>query len=636
MSCFYFKVQKEFFNRLKCYQTMKIVYHLNGKQYSFSKTDDLDNSTLLTTPNGNYWFSALSSSNLIKQGFFSYNPLNNGFYKTIHYIELQNVTLKEIHIYPEKIVKISTQIQDNFEKTIQEEFFLGPSGGAFYQVNGYKGLVKLYLDPSFFNKKDDSVDLDVKNENTIVFYSKTNQIEKEFFGLFSNESPSEPQTELVMGELEKKRNDPKQKKIMQTVEFNSKDYLKIIVGVGTTKKEIVNQITLLSKELETLQSYVRELEEAIPEKYTELTKLLPEKVHLTSSLAQSSLYHYLNKNIEKDFYSPMHYGFPYKPKFSVFTQILSLTSFIDLGEEEYVKNTLFYYLHQISKTTGKIMFQGCEQQLDCTLWLFKQCEEFIFSLNHQSRLHQVLSKEELKEISKTLESVLSLIIKKYWNFDLEELVYDKVETFMKKEDSLYFYSLLASTFSTGAIFEKLIENTQLEEHYLEIEVLLRERIRELFFRDGMLYSNKNNNSISFEVFLTHYLYPELLLEHDWEKVFDKALLETLSEWGGISTTSKYSKLHKNHCSGYDEISKYHGDVLHWLSCIAGIELLKINKKKYSSIVSKILSNLHAELTTQGTLGYLSECSCYSHFSSKEHTAFSLSSVYYLKLLHYFY
>jgi len=91
--------------------------------------------------------------------------------------------------------------------------------------------------------------------------------------------------------------------------------------------------------------------------------------------------------------------------------------------------------------------------------------------------------------------------------------------------------------------ERLADRAKNLKFYQNLEVKMRYRIYERFWNKEQLadridLNDKTDFTIRPNIFLAAYIYPKLLNQQDWEKVFDRALAALWLDWGGLSTLDK--------------------------------------------------------------------------------------------------
>jgi glycogen debranching enzyme len=123
-----------------------------------------------------------------------------------------------------------------------------------------------------------------------------------------------------------------------------------------------------------------------------------------------------------------------------------------------------------------------------------------------------------------------------------------------------------------------------------------------------LADGKSDFTIRPNIFIAYYISPEILSKKEWESVFDLALKKLWLNWGGITTIEKENELFQPVHTGVDNKSYHRGDSWFFINHIAGISLLRLNEKKYSKKINKIINASIEEMFNSGAIGAISEIS----------------------------
>ena len=168
-------------------------------------------------------------------------------------------------------------------------------------------------------------------------------------------------------------------------------------------------------------------------------------------------------------------------------------------------------------------------------------------------------------------------------------------------------------------YRVLAELTEKEEYILK-EDNLRQKIRELLF-DGNILADGSNQDLEVDktqrpnIFLAYYIYPKLLNEEEWEKVFDNAINALWLNWGGFATIDKKNELFQEYYTGENDKSYHRGDSWFFVNNIAAISMKRLNEEKYKKYINKIVNAAIKDILKKGILGGISEVS-----SAKEQRA----------------
>ena len=137
---------------------------------------------------------------------------------------------------------------------------------------------------------------------------------------------------------------------------------------------------------------------------------------------------------------------------------------------------------------------------------------------------------------------------------------------------------------------------------------MKKIVLEKFWNQSILLDNLNSREIRPNVFIAYYIYPQLLLDIEWETCFENTLKDLWLDFGGLSTIGKKSPSFTLSNTGEYEKSYHHGDSWFWINNLAAIALFKVNKKKFKAKIDKILRASTEEILWKGIIGAHSELS----------------------------
>ncbi len=169
--------------------------------------------------------------------------------------------------------------------------------------------------------------------------------------------------------------------------------------------------------------------------------------------------------------------------------------------------------------------------------------------------------------------------------------------------------------------------------YKNSENILKKNVLEKFRDGSILADNLSGKAIRPNVFIAHYIYPQLLQNKEWEKCFENALKALWLDFGGISTIDRKSPLFTPAHTGEYEKSYHNGDSWFWINSMAAISLLKINKNKFKSNIAKILSASTQEILWKGVIGAHSELSSAEKLTSEGCLNQAWSNAMFVELIH---
>lgn len=246
---------------------------------------------------------------------------------------------------------------------------------------------------------------------------------------------------------------------------------------------------------------------------------------------------------------------------------------------------------------------------------------------------------------KRLDSVLSQLSKKeneYFALIAKEVVDDQIKNYHKDG---FFYNAALETWMDTSSGDDVRSGVRIEMQALMLVILdvtfkltnepvysklrdsLVKNVKSFMFKD-YLFDGVGDKTKRPNVFLAYYLYPNLLDSNEWEKCFDILLDALWLDWGGVSTIDKSSSLFVANYSGQTNQSYHRGDSWFWVNNYVAICLNRVNKKKYSLKIKKILSASLQDIYFMGSVGCCSEVSsaCEQTSSGCENQLWSASTL----------
>ena len=169
-----------------------------------------------------------------------------------------------------------------------------------------------------------------------------------------------------------------------------------------------------------------------------------------------------------------------------------------------------------------------------------------------------------------------------------------------------------------------------------METHLRKKVRKIFFDGNNLYDgyypHKNivEKVIRPNIFIAAYIYPQLLTGKEWMNCFDNALEALWLPWGGIATIDKKNdNFHDTH-TGENPGSYHQGDSWFYVNNLAAIVLFRLNKRKYTGYISKIMEASREEILSRGAVGAHGEVSSAKELKSEGCVSQAWSNAMYLE------
>ncbi len=672
---------------------MRISYILNNQTYSYEQNDLVELSKLnflLTNEKGDFLNLGVKNNNCKFQGLNIFNSEQKEIFKFIEEIipvklrtfEVINEGYRITRIFnskfmkPTKIIVSDSNKQDSLfgeegkleydengnilekldvksPKIPKDHFYVGPSGGMIYEIENFSGNLLIDID---MKKRDDYSTIGriynvYKKDNVIMIEytkNKENNTEidyKQYLGIKSTNFEYEFIKEWTEKNYEysKVRNSLSSWYIYRLMKIKIRENKRLIFGTGFTEEEVLKQISLLEQHETELESYGLET-------YKNNTYLnehrfenpLTQDVSVAYRLSKFSMLDvFMNSKIEDPkFENSIFAGYPWFSDIWSRDELISLRSLINLGEYDLVKEKLFNYLEQIDDETGCIEIlqtKKSNKSCDAVFWLAKRFEDLISKVDEEGEFSKYFFDKELKQIYEKLSQSFNKILKQNWDFDLELLKVKYADSWMDTISVKYPLDIqvgLLEFVSFMAIISNLSGKKDEAEKYLDFEFGLRNKIRTTYLKDNKLYNDidLNEDNHNCNVFLAYYIYPDLFSQEEWEKIIDNSLKALETNWGGISSLSKFSSNFKSDYTGENNLSYHRGDVWFWINNLSAIVMHDLNEKKYRSQISKILRSSTNDILKMGTVGLGSEISSASSQRAEGSLAQAWSNSTYIEMI----
>ncbi|HSU73062.1 MAG TPA: amylo-alpha-1,6-glucosidase [Candidatus Binatia bacterium] len=295
-------------------------------------------------------------------------------------------------------------------------------------------------------------------------------------------------------------------------------------------------------------------------------------------------------------------------------ELIATGADIITGNFPVVKNIIGTLLTDVKGAT-LTRFPGVAKELpaaDGMGWLFFRLEQFIAALEKERKLKTFLSSSEMDVAEDKLDTALNALFKDHVTDGL--IVNGPEETWMDTS--------FGGDKRDGARIEiQALTLAMLRFHHTlgsedPREATLRTNVRKHFFTGKTLKDGKEDPNIRPNCFLASFLYPQLLSKKEWEACFDTALKKLWLDWGGLSTIAKDHPLYCNDHTGENPKSYHRGDSWFWVNNLAAIAMHRVNAKKYSPYINKILKASMHEQQAMGIAGACGELSSASRLRSQ--------------------
>lgn len=659
---------------------MQINYKLGSDIFKYSSLDEIDLTNLnfvLTNSKGDFLNLGVSSNSCKYQGFNVCKPETIEIFKFIENIVPTGVEVESVDYLGYKIIRkfksefeyssessvytedpipedlAQAQVSSNFfsKEKIQtyDSFFIGPNGGLVYDIKNFEGSLFVDLDmrkKNDFSKSGRNYKVYKEGENVFVEYSKSIKGKgvsyRMFIAIKAVNFAYDLVEKFVTKEYEYSRLQKSSWKwdIFRLMDVKVLNNKKLIFGCGFTKNEALKQAEELFTQGDDFEMFSKLEWDSIFSTPTHFAKPLTHNVSVAYDLSRSACYKFLNLDLKDTKVGAGCFtGIPYFSNVWSKDDIFALKSFIDQGEFILVRDRINFYLRNIDSKTGSLknlLSRDDNTSCDVLFLLSLRIRDFIFHLTELGILNEIYSKKDLEKMHYVLNVAFNRVIKYNWDFD-EELI--RVKNKDSSRDSMY----CAFPLNVQILFTRFVSFMGYLSNYcsmkkeaikfLDFESLLVQKIRQAYFRNGLLYDNLTNDKVSSNVFLSYYFYPNMFDNSDWEDIFDRSLGLLLTNWeGGVSSLSKIDPQFVSEHSGGDRYSRSRGDSFYFLNNVCAIVLNDLDEYKYREVVSKILVSSTRDILVCGTIGFASELSSSFMQKSEGNLAQLTSSSSYVELV----
>ncbi|MFP4403138.1 MAG: amylo-alpha-1,6-glucosidase [Candidatus Woesearchaeota archaeon] len=619
---------------------MKIIHSFN--HIKIEKITNEENIGFIITNKIGGFFSLGLIENFTKyNGCFISFENNDGFdlIKTIESIKLSNINLENID--NNKISLINNY--GNYTKKTQDitESYNFKENILFYEVNNYNGFIDIFFDKrKIYDFHDEGRIYKIYKEKNalIVEYTKydNNSLTNECYKIFTvilgfNEYSINNQWIEKIYEYDKSREiNFKPMYIYNALKLKVDNNLKLIFCSSKNKNEAILKAKLY---YENFNTYISKIEQK-KKKFLENKLNNLENKNIKNNLnfkdneelmayicAQNSLSSLITTIDEK---KGIFAGLGWFHQFWTRDEAISTKALIINKEYTLAKKILLRHLDYILED-GRISNRWPKSMLgsaDGVGWTFKRIHDLIYKLNCEKLLHKYIDNNEFNKIKKCLRKSIVSILN---NYSKDGLIYNhKLETWMDTAYNLDYRSgfrieiqaLMLSMYKLMRLLCLITKNTKKYELYAKNELITKEKIKKLFFKDSILYDELNDPTQRPNVFLTHYIYPKLFKKNEWKIIFKNALKKLWLDFGGIATIDKNHNLFFKEHTGENNFSYHRGDSWYFINNITAISLYKIDKNLFKEEIEKILNASVNDILYKGFIGNSSELSSASKQEAK--------------------
>ena len=232
---------------------------------------------------------------------------------------------------------------------------------------------------------------------------------------------------------------------------------------------------------------------------------------------------------------------------------------------------------------------------------------WLFLRAHQLYDSGAFSKAEIKEIIDSLKESLQ---KQQENYGKEGLIFSgRNETWMDTSHDDggregFPIEIQALTLASYNFLWLLTGDRKVK----SIESSMAKKVRKQFYNNKYLADLARDYTIRPNVFIAAYAYPQLLSKKEWETCFEHILPSLWLTWGGLASIDKNHSLFQKDYTGENNQSYHRGDSWFWINNLAAVVMSRLDRKKYSSYVSKIKDASVNDLLYKGAAGGCSEVS----------------------------
>jgi len=609
---------------------VKALYELGGVE---QREETLSTDFLLTNKKGGYF---LESKDTIYRGFHILDVENGlpSLFKTIDSICICRV--------PSEIINKFWCIEKKYAPETTERFFMHENG-LLYEVENYEGYSLLTLDMrkinDYSNEGHDYKFYD-KNGFFIIEYSKFKdaaKTEKAYtkYIVIKTDAKIENLSKWVNKtfEYDKRRGDVSERFVFEALRFHISNNGRIVFYSGTNLEVAMNNANYLYYSNEHLKNQKKEYIKRL----TSNNIMVSKRIGMAYKRALKSLD---DLTIEINEQPMIYAGLPWFYQIWTRDEAISLKALMLEKEYEKVKKIIFRQLKIILKD-GRIPNRYPPSQLssaDGVGWVFKRIYDFVKLLQKRGELEKVLSREDMLVIKEKISESLNKLIIHRTRDGLA--INGPKETWMDTDYGgderdgarIEIQSLRLCMYSFAGFLSKYLEDKD-QKKYRDLEKNMRLKVRQDFFERKMLKDGSTDKTLRPNVFLAHYIYPDLLSSKEWEQAFKYCINNLFLPWGGFSTIEKSSPLYSEYYTGMDNKSYHRGDSWYFVNNLAAISLKKVNYDMFYNVIVKIVEASTEEILAKGVMGVASELSSAKELRSEGCLSQAWSSATYIELVH---
>ena len=480
--------------------------------------------------------------------------------------------------------------------------------GRFYEVAQEKKSIIL----SFVKKTDEREDDNQGAEEFSLFIA----IQPKSFDA-SKDYEHVDTWEEHFYEYDNERKDlPLNRYVYRPIILNAKE---LLIAAGKTKEDALSELIKLRKAKPSKHDY----------------KTLDKKKNLEAAAAFMCAQDSLEKLKTKyEGITRLYAGFPWFFQFWSRDENISLGALIKLHQFKIVKDLLFKYLKSIGND-GRLANRIPSSHLasaDSIGWFWKRMGDFIEELKARHLLEKHLSSKEMEEVKAALAESIKRIEK---NYKSDSLITNKkdetwMDTDMDNQDPRDGARIEVQALHLNML--RLMSELSNEKKYKNRENKMKKAVIERFWNGETLADGDGDFTARPNVFIAHYVYPDLLSRPEWQTCFENILKKLWLDWGGLASIDPKHRLFVPDYTGIDNKSYHRGDSWFWINNLAALCMFRNNPIYFEEKILKIIESSTKELLWHGAVGHAAEISSASHLSSKGCFAQAWSAAMFIELL----
>ncbi|MEA1924847.1 MAG: amylo-alpha-1,6-glucosidase [Candidatus Altiarchaeota archaeon] len=270
------------------------------------------------------------------------------------------------------------------------------------------------------------------------------------------------------------------------------------------------------------------------------------------------------------------------------------------------KRIIYSYLDRVQEDgrIPNIVGDDSGTNADSVGWLFKRLDECFAEFTLDEREHVLY--RFMESISRLKENYISDVF----------LMNGPGETWMdtvcggggRPGYRIEIQSMLLRMYALGYRLTRLKKRDKSSNLFSLLEEDLSRKVREHFWKKGMLLDGLGDQTARPNIFIAAYVYPEFLSKREWVECFRNTLSRLWLSWGGLSSIDKSSELFIGDHTGERPESYHRGDSWFFLNNMAALVLHRLGGGDFRSYVDAIVKASTDDILWDGMLGHHSELS----------------------------